>query len=134
MAASLAWGPLRDAHDLDVRIAAAAAIAATDADDDEAAILVRLAWTEGRFTRRVLRCDGGTTAGGRGLWQVVPRTRADWLASCGTLEEQAALALARVRESRAACAHLPARERLAVYVAGSCASARGRALSKVRVP
>lgn len=129
---TLAWGPLRDVRDLDARAAIAAAIVSVTDDEHEQGLLARLAWTEARYSMRVARCAPGTTAGGRGVWQVVPRVAAGYRASCGTLEEQAGLALERVRESLRACRHLPEAERLSVYAAGSCASARGRRLSRDR--
>lgn len=131
--ASLSWLSLQNAHTLDMRAAVAAAIISTDANGTESVILMRLAFTESHYSHRVARCVQGTTAGGRGTFQVIPRVRAGYVASCSTIEAQAVLALTRVRESLEACAHLPLRDRLAVYARGSCKSSSGRALSRYRM-
>lgn len=130
LALSLPWQPVRSARDLDARLAIAAAIASTDATEQEAAILMRLAHTESRYVPRVGRCAPGVTRGG--YWQVIGVGDAERAAACGTPEEQAELALRRVRRSVRRCRHLPAPERLSVYAAGSCASVRGRRLSRDR--
>lgn len=131
IALSLAWGPLRGAADLDARAHVASAIVSATDDQAEARTLMRLAWTESRFVPRVGRCARDVTAGG--FFQVVGREPDEWRRACGRVEGQAALALERVQESRALCAHLPEAERLAVYARGSCASRTGRALSRGRV-
>lgn len=133
VAVSLAWQPVHTAHELDMRLTVAAEIASTDADEGEAVILMRLGYTESRYSKRVARCAKGTTSGGRGTFQVIPRNADEWRAVC-TLDAAAGVALVHVRESRAACAHLPPREQLAVYAAGKCSSKKGRALSRDRVP
>jgi hypothetical protein len=132
VAATIAWEPLVGVRDLDARLAVAHAIVSTDADPHEQLLLARIALLESRMVPRVGRCAPGTTGGGRGAWQNVPRTRSDYLASCGPLEEQASLALERVRESLEVCAHRPEDEQLGVYAAGSCSSKRARRLSRER--
>ena len=127
---SLAWGPLRSAADLDARTYVAAAIVQVTDDVSEAATLMRLGWTESRYVPKVGRCARGVTAGG--FFQVVGREPEEWRRACGSVEDQAWLALERVRESRAACAHLPEPEQLAIYTRGRCASRAGRVLSRER--
>ena len=133
VAVSLAWQPITSVRELDMRFAVAAHIMLTDADHDERMILMRLAYTESRYSHAVATCKPGTTQGGRGTYQVIPRTRHEWANVC-TLAGAASVALTHVRESQEVCAHLPRKERLAVYAAGSCSSKRGRALSRDRVP
>lgn len=130
IALSLAWGPLRSVADLDARAMVACAVQSTDASESEAAILMRLGWTESRYAPKVGRCARGVTPGG--FFQVVARDGAEYRQACSSADAQAALALARVRESRAACAHLPEPEQLAIYTRGSCASRSGRRLSRER--
>lgn len=125
---TLAWSPLSGVRDLDRRVAVSVAIVETTDDEHEQALLARIAWLESRMTPSA-GCKKGR---GRGAWQVEPRTRRGWLDSCGPLEAQVALALERVRESLAACAHLEPRDRLAVYARGRCDDMRGRYLSRAR--
>ena len=128
LALTLAWSPLSGIRDLDRRVAVSVAIVQVTDDTHEQALLARIAWVESRMTPSA-RCKKGR---GRGAWQVEARTRRDWLASCGPLDEQAALALERVRESLGACAHLEPKDRLAVYARGRCNDMRGRYLSRAR--
>lgn len=129
VALSLAWAPFFAPRDLDNRAAVAAAIQSTDADAHEAAILMRIAWKESRYRRHVARCSGSRG----GLWQVEGRNDRELRTACSAdYDAQATLALERVRESRAACAHLPPAESLAVYTSGKCSSKKGRALSRER--
>jgi len=51
---------------------------------------------------------------------------------CVSLAGDARIALERIRESLRACAHMPARDRLAVYARGRCSSAEGQRLSRMR--
>ncbi len=111
----------------------AAAIATwTDATPHEARLLLSIAAHESGFRRDVVQClvlgDGGRAFG---AWQIHPRSPQERRAACA-LGPAARLALARVRESLAACAHLPAPERLAVFASGSCSNRGGRAASRKR--
>lgn len=132
VAATIVWEPLIGVGDLDARVALASAIAETSATDHEALLLARIALFESRYTRRVVNCAPGTTKSGRGAFGVIARAPAEYAAACGYTVAAAELALARVRESRAACPWLPERDSLTVYAAGRCRSKKGRALSRQR--
>lgn len=100
-------------------------------DERERAILMALAREESGFSMRVARCEKGTTAGGLGTWQIIPRNPFEREVACTS--DAAWVALQRVQESLEACAALPLEERLAVYARGSCKSERGRELSRFRM-
>lgn len=124
--ASLALAPLASAHDLDSRLAIAGAIAGTDATAHESRLLMSIAWHESRLSMRVARCARGTTWGGRGTWQVMPRKASGYAASCGELSAQAALALERVRES------VDVDGTLRTYACGTSRSANCTRLARAR--
>lgn len=100
-------------------------------DAIERAILMALAQHESGFSPRVARCEKGTTAGGLGTWQIIPRSPFEREVACSG--DAAYVALQRVQESLDACKALPFVDRLAVYARGSCASERGRELSRYRM-
>jgi len=108
-----------------------AAVASTTATPHEAALLISIAHHESGGRPEVWDCRIRGDAGrARGAWQIHPRSRDEYRVACGSLEEQAALALVRVRESLAACSHLPEPERLSMFASGDCV--RGRAASRRR--
>jgi len=119
-----------DEHALRVQLADA--IIAVTADPQEQRQLARIARFEGAYRRDVATCKTRGAEGEVTLFQILPRRGENIAAMCADLAAGAAVALARVRESVAACRHLPAPERLALYARGSCASAQGRRLSRVR--
>jgi hypothetical protein len=108
------------------------AILSTDASDQERRQLVKLARYESSFREDVGRCRKLGPEGEVGPWQELARSGGDREAVCASLAGAAAVALERVRESVAACAHLPPEERLAVYARGRCSSSTGRQLSRAR--
>lgn len=108
------------------------AIAALDASPIERAMLVITALDESGARARVVDCrDRGDNGRARGAWQVHARSAREVRALCNPATA-AAIALARVRESLAACGHLPPRKRLAGYASGRCASAAGQRISASR--
>lgn len=110
----------------------ATALFFTDATPHEARILQSIAAHESGFRRDVATCrvlgDGGRAYG---VGQIHPRSAAEAKCACD-ITCAPALMLARVRESVAACAHLPAPERLSLYTSGSCGNRGGRAASRLR--
>lgn len=116
--ATLEVAPLRDAADLEHRLAVAEAIAAVTDDPRERAILLVTAAEESAWRRDVADCRvRGDNGRARGAWQIHPRSSAEARAAC-TLDGGAALALERVRESLRACGPGPAG--LAAYCSGRC--------------
>lgn len=136
IALSLDWQPINTGKELEERIVVANSILETDATESEQKILMRLAFTESRYSYRVAKCAKGTVEntvkGSRGTFQVIPRNKEEWNSVC-KIGPAAVVALKHVRESFEACARLPYRERLAVYAAGKCSSKKGRLLSRGRV-
>lgn len=124
--------PARDAADLVLRWRLAHAIVAVTSDAHEQDLLASIARHESRFDEDVVACRRVGAAGDRTAWQIVTRNLAELLVLCRSLEDDAAIALDRVRESVRACRHLPPAERLAVYARGRCSSTEGQRLSRVR--
>lgn len=117
---------------LTVILAAVIAISNTNATEHEARLLMSIAKHESGFRADVARCAVRGDAGrSLGAWQVQPRTPDERRALCN-VASAAPIALARVRESLIACAHLPRNERLAIYTSGSCSNRGGRAASRAR--
>lgn len=120
------------AEDLGVRDAFARAIESATSDPQEQRQLARIARFESSFREDVIGCRKLGAAGELTAWQILPRGMDERRRLCVTLEQDAKLALERIRESTRACRHLPKEERLAVYTRGSCSSVEGRRLSRVR--
>lgn len=110
-----------------------ACVEATE-DRSERYICVQLPSLESRYREDVGRCGVVGKAGDKSAWQIVPRNAAEAARLCVSLVDDARFALERVRESRAACRHLPKQEQLALYTRGDCASEEGRRLSRHRFP
>ena len=119
---------------LSYRVALVNACVAATADRTERYICVKLARFESNYREDVGRCEIIGKANDKGAWQIVPRSGAENARLCQTLEEDARFHIERVRESRAACRHLPKEEQLALYTRGNCASEEGRRLSRHRFP
>ena len=111
--------PSRDAEDFRFRTEIATTISLATDDAREQTILARIAWFEARLLPRVAFCETNGQ-GSFGLFQVEPLSPDERGIVCGPLEGQTDLALARVRDSRARCAHLPPELSLAAYASGSC--------------
>lgn len=129
---TLGFQAARDDADLALRRDLAAAIVTVTRDPNEQDLLASIAWHESHFDREVVTCRRVGAAGDRTAWQIVTRNLAELLLLCRSLEDDAAIALERVRESLRACRELPPPERLAVYARGRCSSEEGRRLSRVR--
>ena len=125
--------PVTISNPLPTRFQLAGAIVDATDDLDERALLVSIAKWESFFREDVLRCSrrGGGVA--LGPWQVVPRSDLERKTLCSDLTSSAKLVLRRVAESRRLCKELPARDQLAIYAAGDCASKEGRMLSRMRI-
>lgn len=89
---------------------------------------------ESSYREDIGRCEVIGKAGDKTAWQIVPRSTAENARLCQSRVEDARFHLERVRESRAACRHLPKEEQLAMYARGDCASEEGRKLSRHRFP
>lgn len=124
--------PLRGPDDLAHRSELVdAAIAVTDVLQEQLLLVAIPRW-EASYRRDVADCRLRGPQGEVGPWQVLPRNDAERLALCVSLEGDARIALARIRESLSACRSLPPAERLALYARGRCSSSEGRRLSRVR--
>ena len=103
-------------------------------DRSERYICIKVARFESNFREDVGRCKIIGKAKDRSAWQIVARSKDESERLCGSLVEDARLHVERVRESRAACRHLPKQEQLALYARGDCSSEEGRKLSRHRFP
>ncbi len=118
--------------DLAFRTKLAAAIVEVTDDPQEQRQLAKIARFESNYRRDVGECRKKGDAGEVTAWQILARSDAERARLCISLEEDARIALSRIRESVAACAALPVDERLSVYTRGRCSSNEGRRLSRVR--
>ena len=103
-------------------------------DRSERYICVKVARFESNYREDVGRCEIIGKARDKTPWQIVPRNAAEDARLCLSLVDDARFHLERVRESRAACRHLPKQEQLALYARGDCGSEEGRKLSRHRFP
>lgn len=121
--------PSRGPKDFDFRVQLAQAIVAVTDDDVEQLTLVRIAKYESGYRRNVARCE--THAKGAtmqtedhgksfGTFQVQPMSGADKKLACGTLEEQAGLALRYMRRSAEMCPKNKGAATLNLYTSGNC--------------
>jgi hypothetical protein len=124
--------PLAGAADFDHRVALARAIVAVTDDAQEQRQLARIARFESSLRADVADCRVRGAAGEVSAWQVLARGADERRALCVSLEDDARIALGRVRESRSACRRLPVEEQLAVFTRGNCASVEGRRLARTR--
>lgn len=120
--------------ELAYRVALVEACVAATSDRTERYICVKLPRFESNYREDVGRCDVIGKANDKSAWQIVPRSKAEDARLCKTLEEDARFHVERVRESRAACRHLPKEEQLALYARGNCSSEEGKRLSRHRFP
>ena len=125
--------PRYDAE-LAYRVALVDACVAATEDRTERYICVKLARFESNYREDVGRCKVIGKANDKSAWQIVPRSEAENKRLCQSLEEDARFHVERVRESRAACRHLPKEEQLALYARGNCTSEEGKRLSRTRFP
>jgi len=122
------------ADDWSHRLRIAEAIVAVTDDVEEQLTLAKIARYESAYRLDVADCRVKGSVGEVTAWQILARSREERASLCVSLEADARLALARVRESTRACRQLPREERLAIYTRGSCSSAEGRKLSRHRTP
>ena len=122
----------RGDDDLAFRTELAAAIVAVTDDPQEQRQLAKIARYESSYSRDVAECRKKGSVGEVTSWQILARSDAERARLCISLESDARVALARIRESVSACRSLPVEERLAVYARGRCHSVEGRRLSRVR--
>lgn len=124
--------PPRSDDELAARYEIAQAAELVAGDGQEERQLVRIARFESGFRRDVITCELLGREGEVTAWQILVRRGEDASWMCSDVVAGAIVALERLRESVAACRHLPPSERLALYARGSCSSAQGRRLSRVR--
>lgn len=122
----------RTDDDIAYRLDLASAIVTVTDDIHEQDLLAKIPRFESSYRRDVGECRVKGAAGEVTAWQILPRSDAERAKLCVSLVGDARVALARIRESLAACAQLPPDERLAVYTRGRCSSAEGKRLSKAR--
>ena len=119
---------------LSYRLELVNACAGATEDRTERYICVKVARFESDYREDAGRCEVRGKAGDRTAWQIVPRSPGEAGRLCQSLAEDARMHLERVRESRAACRHLPKAEQLALYARGNCTSEEGKKLSRHRFP
>lgn len=95
--------------------------------EQTALVMLAVAFKESSWSAAVDDHRVRGPAGECGLWQVMPVGRV----CAHTRDDEARIALERMRRSFRACRALPGDERLAVYTSGSCS--RGRAASRARL-
>lgn len=116
------------------RMGVAQACAEASSDRTERYLCMKIPRFESNYREDVGRCEIKGPQGELGAWQILPRTSEEKSRLCHSLAEDAAFAIERIRESRAACRALPKEEQLALYARGSCGSTEGRKLSRHRWP
>lgn len=124
--------PILTPEDAALRVEIAAAVLAVTDDAHEQALLMHIPALESGYRADVVDCRRRGPQGELTAWQILPRSAAERARLCVSLEEDARVAVERVRESLRACWWLPPAERLAVYTRGSCSSSEGRRLSRQR--
>ena len=131
---SLLLCPSRGDADLAYRIRLVQAVSAdVTTTPHERRILMRIAWLEGGYLERVGDCrTTGDQGRAVGPWQHLDAPPEMRERICLDLAYAAVVARTDVRRSVAACRHLPAPERLAVFARGRCDSEEGRRLSRHR--
>ena len=122
----------RDDDELAVRYELAEASELVAGDGQEGRQLLSIARFESNYRREVMTCEVLGKEGEVTAWQILVRRGEDAAWMCSDVVAGAVVALERLRESVAACRHLPPPDRLALYARGSCSSAQGRRLSRVR--
>lgn len=126
--------PPRTEADVRLRMQMAEAIVSVTDDLEEQLALAQIPRYESAYREDVATCKLLGKQGEQGAWQVLARSADERASLCVSLAGDARLALARIRESRSACRHLPTEERLAIYARGRCDSDEGRRLSRIRWP
>ena len=100
------------------------AVSSITADPSEAETLIKTArWESGGFRRDVATCKvKGDHNQAYGLWQVHPRSKDEAKTMCSTIQDQALVALSRVRESVAMCESkgMKGSDLLGGYTNGTC--------------
>lgn len=120
--------------ELAYRVELAEACTAATTNKTERYLCAKIPRFESLYRIDVGRCEVKGAAGELSAWQILPRNVVEKERLCKTLEEDARFAIERIRESRAACRHLPTEEQLALYARGRCDSEEGRKLSRTRWP
>ena len=83
--------------------------------------LTKIGWLESGYNPNVANCKIKNSFGARGLFQIVPRDKKEYIISCSNnLEEQAELALSRIRESKLICGRMGVggADMLSLYTSG----------------
>lgn len=117
-----------------VRYEIAHACVMATSNETERFICAKIPRFESQYREDVLRCRKKGSAGEVTAWQILPRGKDDAERLCRSVDEDAVVAIERIRESRRACHHLPTAEQLALYTRGNCASDEGKKLSRIRWP
>ena len=133
LAVALGAGSARDAA-IAYRFEIATACFNATEDRTERYVCMKIPRFESNYREDVGRCAIKGAAGEVTAWQILPRGAADAARLCRSLDEDAVVAVERIRESRKACAHLPPSEQLGTYARGRCDSADGKRLSRHRWP
>jgi hypothetical protein len=126
-------GATTDAE-LAYRVEIAEACVSATSNRTERYLCMKIPRFESLYRIDVGRCEVKGKAGELTAWQILPRGTKDTERLCKSTIEDAKVAIERIRESRAACKHLPPEEQLAIFTRGSCDSEEGRALSRTRWP
>jgi hypothetical protein len=103
-------------------------------DRTERYLCTKIPRFESSYREDVGRCLVKGAVGELTAWQILPRGFVDRARLCRSLEEDALVAVERIRESRSACHRLPNAEQLSLYARGNCVSEEGRRLSRHRWP
>lgn len=118
----LTLSPARNLAEMAFRYAIANAIVWVTDDEEEQKTLAKIGFYESGYSERVSRCEdlGYPGNASRGTFQTTGLTSYDRRASCGTLYQQAELAIRYVHRSANACPKNRGHMKLAVYVSGRC--------------
>ncbi len=120
--------------EMDYRMRMAQAVVAVTGDPEEQLTLMTIPRWESNYREDVGQCLVVGPQGEVTAWQILPRSKAERELLCVTMEADARVALARVRESVRTCRHLAPELRLALYARGRCSSVDGQRFSRHRYP
>jgi hypothetical protein len=113
--------PPRGEKDIAFRYESAIAIVAATNSPEERLTLAKIQREESGFRRNVARCEiSGDRGKSKGAWQIQPISGDDAKAVCGSLYEQATVALRYLRHSADVCSKNTGVAKYNLYMSGRC--------------
>jgi len=113
--------PIRNISDFELKWDIAEAIANATDEPVEQDTLVKIAWLESGFRKRVASCQvKGDRGKSLGIFQIQPISQYDFHDACGNVQEQVNIALKYLHRSYEACPGNVGADLLSMYVSGTC--------------